>query len=151
LKYAVLLAVCASAPVAAAQAGATAALRSGVYPLQAYNGKPLPVDLSVIPPKVPPGVEGKRFRACVNLVTAGSLTLDVETRRFSFAYDVWSPCDRAFLPKMSTSGTFEERGNDLVFQITRGDRLETFRGSAGLSTITLYVERPEPTFEFRAR
>jgi len=137
--------------MAAAQAGTPAPLQTGVYPLQAYNGKPLPADLSLIPPKIPPSVEPERFRACMALVTGGSLTLDIEAQHFSFGYDVWSPCDRAFLPRMSTSGTFERRGNDLVLQITRGDRIETFHGSVGLKTITLYVERPEPTFEFRAR
>ena len=133
--------------IATAQTAVPTALQSGVYPLQAYNGKPLPADFSLIPPKIPPGVEPERFRACMHVVTGGSLTLDAEARRFSFTYDVWSPCDRAFLPKGTTSGTFEQHGNDLVFQLTRGNRSETFQGSVGPSSITLYRGQ----FEFRAR
>ena len=148
---AVLTIACGWAQSATAQVAAPAPLRSGTYPLQAYNGKPLPTDLSLVLPKVPPGVVPDSFGACVKLVTGGTLTLDLEGRRFSLAYDVWSPCDRAFLPKVNLSGQIEQRGDDLVFQVGRQDRIETFRGSVGLNTITLNVGRPRPTFEFRAR
>lgn len=148
MRYQILcLALVGVPPVAPAcsQATAPAPLRSGVYPLQAFNGKPLPADIS-IPAKVPPNVPPDKFRSCQESVTGGSLTLDVEAGRFSMGYDVWDGCSQALVPQQTVSGTFEQHGNDLVLRGTREvPRIHaagfewTFSGSAGPSSITLAV------------
>jgi hypothetical protein len=134
------LIACASSQIAA-QTAAPAPLRSGVYPLRAYDGKPLPADI-VFPPKGvgPPD----SVRGCRDFVTDGSLTLEVEAGRFSFGYDLWNACTRALAPPTRFEGTFEQRGNDLVFHVNRSvthDSIRvmvmTFSGSVSPSSIRL--------------
>ncbi len=151
MRYQILcLALVRVPPVAPAcsQATAPAPLRSGVYPLQAYNGKPLPADISIpskVLPHVPPNVPPEPLSSCQEFVTGGSLTLDVEAGRFSVGYDGWDGCSQALVPQQAVSGTFEQHGNDLVLRVTREiPRIHaagewTFNGSAGPSSITLAV------------
>lgn len=77
-------------------------------------------------------------------MTDGSLTLEVEAGRFSFGYDLWNACTRALAPPTRFEGTFEQRGNDLVFHVNRSvthDSIRvmvmTFSGSVSPSSIRL--------------
>ncbi len=127
---------------ACSQATAPAPLRSGLYPLQAYNGKALPADIS-IPSKATP--DGKVLSGCQELVTDGSLMLEVEVGRFTLRYSVWDGCSRAVVLRQAVSGTFEQHGNELMFHVTRESPRITavgewiFGGSVGPSSLALAV------------
>jgi hypothetical protein len=118
------------------QATSPASLHSGLYPLQAFHGKSLPADISV-PPKATP--DGKALRSCQELVTSGSLTLDIGAGHFSFGYDVWDACSRTVVLQQTVSGTFEQYVDELVFHVSReSPRFTkvgewTFTGSVGPS------------------
>ncbi len=142
LKIACIALVAAPCACATSQVTAPAPLRSGVYPLHAYNGKPLPVDIGILGPKGVPGDTIPRDPGgCHVLVTAGSLTLDVQVMRYSFGYETRNACNQALLSQTGADGAFEQRGDDLVFHMERVDGDRTFGGSVSPSSVTLDIGR----------
>lgn len=104
---------------------------SGQYVLSSYNGSAIPADIGALPPHA--GDPG----GCRIVVTAGSLSLDVEAARFSYAYEVHNGCTGDVLSRPSVAGALEQNGTALTFRVSRVDGVIEFPGTVQQGVITL--------------
>ncbi len=130
-----LLCACAGSPT-----GGNAPLRSGVYPLRAYNGDALPADQGPMPPK------GNNTGACALLVSSGSLRLTLEQHTFSYQYQYQNGCTLELMSEITLSGAVDQSGGGLVFRVTRVDGEVRFTGSVEAQAIV--VRNGDEVLEF---
>jgi hypothetical protein len=119
---------------------ATEPLSAKSYPLERYNGASLPIDLGELGPK------GSGSSSCHFFITGGRLSIS-NPNSFSYTYDIRNGCTQALMSQPGLQGTYEQRGSEITFTVTRVDGMITTYGGL-VSQSRIVFRSPDEVLEF---